>query len=204
MLAPSKIVLVRHGRSAHVHAGWIDIHGFHRWREAYEAAGILPDEAPPAEVREMARRAGIIVASNAPRAIDSAHLLAEGREVIASPLVRELDLPPPALRVLRLPLAGWALAFGVRWLYRASRSLPHNSDAEVARVREAADWLATLAHQHGFVLVVTHASFRNLLAGTLTADGWDSGGVRRRTRTPHWSAWSFTRAGVTPATGSTV
>jgi broad specificity phosphatase PhoE len=194
----SEIVLVRHGRSAHVHAGWIDVHGFHRWREAYESAGILPDEAPPDEVRERARRAGVVVASDAPRAIESARLLAEDREVISSPLVRELDLPPPTVRFLRMPLMGWALAFGVRHLYRALRSLPHNSDAEITRVREAADWLATLAHQHGTVLVVTHASFRNLLAGMLTADGWDSGGLRRRTRTLHWSAWSFTRA-----TGST-
>lgn len=101
----SEIVLVRHGRSAHVHAGWIDVHGFHRWREAYEAAGILPGEVPPAELLERARRAGVVVASDAPRAIESARLLSEGREVISSPLVRELDLPPPAVRALRLPLA---------------------------------------------------------------------------------------------------
>ncbi|HVR96775.1 MAG TPA: hypothetical protein VMW27_09185, partial [Thermoanaerobaculia bacterium] len=155
MAALSEIILVRHGRSAHVHAGWIDIHGFHRWRESYEAAGILHDEVPPAELRETARRARVIVASDAPRAIESARLLAEGREVLSSPLVRELDLPPPALRAVRLPLAAWALAFGIRWLYRASRSLPHHSDAEMARARKAAACLATLAHQHGSVLVVT-------------------------------------------------
>jgi broad specificity phosphatase PhoE len=192
MLMRSEIFLIRHGRSAHVHTGWIDVHGFHRWREAYEAAGILPTEAPPHEVRELAQRAGVLVSSDAPRAIGSALLLAQGREVITSPLLRELDLPPPSLRALRLPLAGWALAFGIRSLYRGltSRQHIHASAAEIARAREAADWLTGLARQQGAVAVVTHATFRALLASTLMADGWKSVGSRPRSR--HWSAWTLT------------
>ncbi|HYG61428.1 MAG TPA: hypothetical protein VEL74_02500 [Thermoanaerobaculia bacterium] len=183
-----EIILIRHGRSAHVETGWIDLQGFHRWREAYEAAGILPTEVPPDAVRQMARRAGVIAASVAPRAIESARLLAEGREVITSPLLVERVPVPPSLR-LRLPLAGWALAYGIQWLFRALTSRPHAPEAEVERAREAADWLAELARQHGAVAVVTHASFRTLLASTLMARGWKSAGARRRSH--NWSAWAL-------------
>lgn len=186
-----EIVLIRHGRSAHVHTGWIDLHGFHRWREAYEAAGVLAGEVPPSELRVVAERAGAVVASDAPRAIESARLLTSEGEVITSPLLRELDLPPPSLRWVRLPLAGWALAFGARWLFRALTSRQHASPVEITRAHDAARWLAELTRRHGSVVAVTHASFRGLLAETLIAAGWHIG-VRPR-GVPHWSAWSLTR-----------
>jgi broad specificity phosphatase PhoE len=185
-----EIILIRHGRSAHVETGWIDLDGFHRWREAYEAAGILPTEVPPDAVRQMARRAGVVAASTSPRAIESARLLAEGREVITSPLLVERVPVPPSLR-LRLPLAGWALAYGIQWLFRALTSRPHAPEAEITRAREAAEWLTDLARQHGAVAVVTHASFRALLTRTLMAEGWRGDGARRRSQ--NWSAWRLTR-----------
>jgi broad specificity phosphatase PhoE len=190
-----EVVLVRHGRSAHVHAGWIDLQGFHRWREAYEAAGILAGETPPPELRSVAERAGAVVASDAPRAIESARLLAPDREVITSPLLREMDLPPPALRWVRLPLVGWALAYGVRWLFGGMNSRAHASPAEMDRAREAARWLIGIAERHGPVVAVTHATFRGLLAQALAEEGWLCG--TRTRRAPHWSAWRFGRA--TPA-----
>ena len=182
----AEILLVRHGRSAHVHAGWIDLQGFHRWREAYEAAGILAGEVPPPELRVLAERAGAVAASDAARAVESARLLAPERDVLTSPLLRELDLPPPALHGWRLPLAGWALAYGVRWL---SGSLA--SPVEVARAREASEWLTGLSREHGAVVAVTHASFRGLLARSLADEGWFCG--TRTRRSPHWSAWRFSR-----------
>jgi broad specificity phosphatase PhoE len=75
-----RIVLVRHGRSAHVHTGWIDRDGFLRWREAYEAAGLDPADAPPPALRELVASAEVIVASDAPRALASARLLAPRAE----------------------------------------------------------------------------------------------------------------------------
>jgi broad specificity phosphatase PhoE len=188
-----EIVLVRHGRSAHVHAGWIDLQGFHRWREAYEAAGIVVGETPPPELRALAERAGAVIASNAPRAIESARLLAPEREVITSPLLREMDLSPPALQGWRLPLIGWALAFGIRWLLHPMTSRPHATPAEIDRAREAARWLIGIAEAPGPVVAVTHATFRGLLARALADEGWSC--VTRTWRSHHWSAWSFTRQG---------
>jgi len=107
-----RLALVRHARSAHVHTGWINTTGFRAWREAYEAAGIREDERIPADLERLAASADLVLASDAPRAMASARLLAPGREILVSPLLRELDLEGPNLGGLPLPLAAWALAVG--------------------------------------------------------------------------------------------
>lgn len=179
-----QIHLVRHGRSAHVESGWLDLAGFLRWREAYEAAGIDERDPPPAEWKELAAASGAIVASTAPRAIHSAALLDARRGIITSPLLAELELPPPNLRRIRMPLLAWALVFGVRYLLRR-----HASAAERQRAGEAAAWLVDLAQEHGSVLAVTHGSFRSVLAEQLVARGWSCDTPRKSTR--HWSNWRF-------------
>ena len=181
-----RIVLVRHGRSAHVHAGWMDVAGFLRWRETYEAAGIDERDAPPQALQAMAAGAGMIIASDASRAVESARLLSPGAQVTVSPLVREFELVPPNLGRLRLPMAGWALAYGVRMLIRSSA---HVTAAERERAREAGRWLAGLTEKHGLIMVVTHASFRSALAKALESERWRSETSRRSSA--HWSAWSF-------------
>jgi broad specificity phosphatase PhoE len=178
------IVLIRHGRSGHVHTGWIDVAGFVRWREAYEAAGIDPDDMPPAHLRELVASAGVVVSSTARRAVESARALAPGREVLTSPLLEELELRPPRLGPVRLPLGGWALAVGIRLLICGS------TRGEQQRRRAAAQWLAELAEEHGRIVVVTHASFRSALARKLVRLGWRKDAIAWRPR--HWSAWSFT------------
>jgi hypothetical protein len=133
----------------------------------------------------------MLAASVARRAVESASALAPGREVRTSPLLRELELPPPALGPIRLPLFGWALGFGVRWLVRAVLRRPQVTTDEERRAREAAEWLEQLAESHGSVVAVTHASFRSVLGRALVRAGW-RGDVPRR-RPHHWSAWSFTK-----------
>ena len=91
----SRVALVRHARSSHVHAGWIDAGGFRAWREAYEAAGIHEDERVPAQLEQLASHAGVVLSSDAARAVASARLLAPGREIVVSPLLRELDPKDP-------------------------------------------------------------------------------------------------------------
>ena len=179
---PQRIVLVRHGRSAHLPTGWLTVEGVRRWYEDYDAAGLAAGEAPPAALLALAARAaaaGTMVASDLPRAIASAALLAPGVPALASPLLRELALetpaaPLPALGGARLPLTGWALVYGTRW---------------------AAAWLAGLARDAtgsgGLVVAVTHASFRGLLATALVRAGWR--GPASRSLRP-WSAWDLTRA----------
>jgi broad specificity phosphatase PhoE len=174
-----RLTLIRHGRSAHVHAGWLDFDGFLRWREAYERAGILASEVAPAELRALAENASTVIASDAPRAIETARKLAPGREIVITPLVRELELAPPRLGGRKLPPLVWMLAFAVRGLK------PKGADA--ARVREAAEMLHAL---EGDTIVVTHGAIRPAIVRELVQRGWQPSGRRR---SHHWSAWTLTR-----------
>jgi hypothetical protein len=188
-MTEQKIVLIRHGLSAHVHAGWMDLAGFLKWREAYEAAGIDPRDTPPRELQSLISAAAVLVSSDIPRATDSARLLAPEKAVITPPLLRELELAPPNLPRIRLPLIGWALTYGLRMLVRGRG---HVTPAEHERANDAADWLIALATAHGQVAAVTHHSFRSVLAKALATRGWQSTLPRRRSA--HWSAWSFSKS----------
>lgn len=182
-----KLVLVRHGPSAHTHSGWVDTNGVRAWRVAYEAAGIRDDsQPPPALVRDTAD-AGLVLARDARRAIDSARRLAPDREVIASALLRELDLEPPDLGRIRLPLRAWALAIG---LHGALLALAEkgSSQSERGRVRDAIAWLETLARDHASILVVTHAMIRKRLFVELVRGGWKPD--RGSRSLADWSAWT--------------
>src|SRR5687767_305851 len=154
-----RIVLVRHGRSGHVQSGWIDREEFLRWREAYESTGIHHDDVPPPELQATAASSGVIAASTAARAIESARLLVPGREITTSPLLAELELAPPVLP-MRMPLAAWMIAIGVQWAARVMLRRVHVSELELQRSRDAAAWLIDLASSHGSVLGVTHGSLR--------------------------------------------
>lgn len=184
----SRVALIRHARSSHVHAGWIDANGFRAWREAYEAAGIHESERVPDHLERLADSADVVLSSDAPRAVASARLLAPGHEMIVSPLLRELDLRPLHLGALRLPLPAWALAVGGRTLLLTIRG-QYPSAAETDRINKAAAWLEELAVQHSLILVVTHATFRRRLANRLLQAGWQREPGRRTMK--HWSAWFF-------------
>jgi broad specificity phosphatase PhoE len=191
-------VLVRHGRSAHVHAGWVDIHGFRRWREAYEAASLSAGEQPPAALVALGGSADLVVASDAPRAVASAERLVAKGPVQTSPLLRELDLDAPSLGQVRLPLLAWAVAVGARSFLLARRA-SYRAGAEAKRVTAAAAWLDELSAGHLTTVVVTHASLRRRLWGELQNLGWQSASTERSWE--NWSAWSLrqsTRFGPCP------
>ncbi|KYG04900.1 hypothetical protein BE21_44075 [Sorangium cellulosum] len=185
----ARIILVRHGRSAHVHTGWIDAAGFQRWRDAYDAAGLLPGERPPSALRALAMQAGAVVASDLPRARASAELLLPGGEIATSALLRELEQPALPLGNARAPLAVWALAIGLRKAYGALRAEPPPA-AHQRQAAEAAEWLIGLAAQRGSVLAVTHGWLRELLAEALAERRWRR--EHMSGRYAHWSAWTLT------------
>ncbi len=185
-----RLLLVRHGRSAHVHGGgWIDAAGVHAWRTAYDAAGIA-DDAPPASLRRACVDGARLACSDLPRARASAARLADGRAVLESPLLRESALAVPAALGLRLPLTAWGMVIHAAWLAALARGTDA-SPAERARAAEAATWLAGLAGADAAapVVAVTHGVFRGLLHDTLRADGWRAIGGQRDYRP--WSAWRY-------------
>ncbi|HET7459688.1 MAG TPA: histidine phosphatase family protein [Longimicrobium sp.] len=186
-----RILLIRHGRSAHVSpGGLLDRVAIERWRTAYDASGIVDDCHPPAALVAEVARADAVAASDLPRAIASAQRLAPGREVAVSPLFREVPLPIPASAVLRAPFAAWGTLIYLRW---AADLLLHRHPAADARerARAAAAWCreACLGAAPGSaVAVVTHGAFRRMLAQRLVAEGWRREGGRGYA---HWSVWRF-------------
>jgi len=192
---PSRILLIRHGRSSHVQPGLLNRAEFDRWREAYEAAGVAEDDVPPPALQQLAVNAGVVLASDAPRAVQSAKLLAPGQPVLVSPLLRELDLLPPKLGGLRMSLRAWAVAIGIQWLARRVLRRPPFTAPESARAKAAAEWMSELAQRHGTVVAVTHGSIRGVIARELLDIGWRKDAARRRWH--HWSVWSLSRATLT-------
>ena len=191
-----ELLLVRHGRSAHVERGWIDVEGLRRWMVAYDAADILLHHPPPPELESLVRDASRVIASDLPRAVASAVRLAPGRPIINAALLREAPLecagsPLPSLGGLRLPYRGWGMVFGARWLVAWLRGAPPPGvdAAALARAEAAAEWLAAQAREAGGrVVVVTHATFRLLVAQALARRGWRAP-EKRSFR--EWSAWPY-------------
>ena len=138
----------------------------------------------------MAAHADLVVSSDAARATSSARLLAPGREILASPLLRELDLKTPDLGGVRLPLAAWTVAIAGRVLLLTLRG-QYPSASEAARLSAAAAWLEGLTARHSSVLAVTHGSFRQEIAKLLLRTGWKA--EQRSRAIHHWSAWVFIR-----------
>lgn len=184
-----RIILVRHGRSAHVQTGWIDRTALLAWRRAYDEAGILSTEVPPPALLDSVSEGGLVVSSDLPRARASAALLAPEFPIVTSCLLREADMTIPSNVKLPLPLFGWALVIGVQAVLSGLRlELP---PVEIIRRAEtAAEWLRTLAAEHCTVVAVTHATFRRHLARALCAHGWRHERPLRRYH--HWSAWTLT------------
>ena len=185
----SRIMLVRHGRSAHVvRERWLDAAGVHRWRDDYDAAGIDAASEPPRALLDESSGADAIVASDLARAVASAEKLAGGRAVRLSPLLRESNLDIPAWLPARWPLTAWGIAIHLQWLTRLARGISIHP-AELKRVIAAADWLDEILREHRRIVVVTHGVFRRLLGFELVARGWTA--ERRVSGYRHWSVWPY-------------
>ncbi len=197
-----RLLLIRHGRSAHVHSGeWLDRGALERWRDAYDRAGIADDDRPPAAVVDEVGRADMLVASDQARAIASAAHLAFGKEVTISRLFREERLPIPRGIPFSLPLSAWETLVHLRWFI--DRALRRDAGPEaLERATQAARWChdGCRAPDGGerTIAIVTHGVFRRLLATRLIAEGWrlESG----RLSYENWSVWRFSRHD-TPSNG---
>lgn len=186
----TRLILVRHGRSAYAHSGgWLDRAGVFGWRAAYDAAGIADGDAPPMHLITIAAKAERLIASDLPRARDSAARLSSRHTIEVSSLLRETPLPVPQLS-LRLPLGVWQTIIHLRWGLHIAIGRPAEP-SELTRADEAASWLTDNLNSANTAIVVTHGVFRSLLSRRLPAHGWRS--ETRRRRFYPWSDWAFVR-----------
>lgn len=189
-MAGARLIIIRHGPSAHTRTtGFIDADGMNQWRDDEDAVGIMQASVPPPDLAERVAAAGLVMASDLRRAVESAERLAPGREIHVSPLFRECRSITPRWLPFRWPLPVWLVGTGLEWMVRILRGT-EASPEERERAREASRWLTTIAPEHEVIAVVCHGMFRRLLAKELLRDGWSEVPARRSYR--NWSAWEFT------------
>lgn len=193
----TRVLLIRHGRTSHVHdGGALDRAGIERWRRACDLAGLADQDHPPAALRAEVAQAEVLAASDLPRAVTSVAALAPGRTFTVSTLLREVPLPIPSVP-LRAPLAVWSALIHLRWGLDILRDRDATKEAK-AQAEAAATWCIVAARdaRTRTIAVVTHGVFRRLLAKQLVSEGWRfEPGPRTY---DHWSTWRLRANAATP------
>jgi broad specificity phosphatase PhoE len=187
-----RIVLARHGRPDLPGDARQPIRGHEigRWYRRYDESGIMAAVEPPAALREAARAAGCVVASDTRRAIESAGRLIAADAVRVEAGLREVGFPESLDSTLRLSPNLWVL------IARASQMLDRD-DAEGgraavrARAARAADTLARLAQDHRQVVAIGHGWFNRFVARELRRRGWRG---PRFVPSGYWSSVVYARA----------
>ena len=185
-----QIVLARHGRPdlpAEARRP-ISGRGFGRWYRGYNESGIL-DGAAPSHLRETARGAGCVVASDLRRAIESAACLTSRDGIRVEALLREVGFPESLDSSMRLPPNLWV------FIARAAQMLDRQDDegglpAVRARAASVAATLAQLAGDHQSVVAIGHGWFNRFVARELRRQGWHG---PRFVPSGYWSSVTYER-----------
>ncbi|MEM7766883.1 MAG: histidine phosphatase family protein [Pseudomonadota bacterium] len=179
------IIISRHGRPAlNRKAGprltWRE---YSNWWDRYEIGSLDANQAPPARLMEAVADADIVLASQRPRAIETAALAAPHLTTRHDPVFNEAPLPPPCIPGVRLLPKTWNILARAAWMN--GHSLQGESIIE-ARLRAAK--AATVLHDaasDGKVYLAAHGWFNRMLRPELRALGW------RCTRDGGDGYWSF-------------
>lgn len=185
-----RIVLIRHGKPGPVSTAPITGQDVGKWVREYNNVGITKELAPSAAVRELASSAQCIVASDLPRARESASLLAVSTDVRVDAELREAALPESLGLSMRLSPGAWVVLARMAWWLNWCES-----DETIALTRQragrVADRLEALAGQYESVMAVGHGMFNRFVASQLLRRGWR--GPRAWPR-GYWAAAQFDRA----------
>jgi broad specificity phosphatase PhoE len=164
-----KIVLMRHGEPAERPALWIAGQQFGEWIRSFDEGGIKEAMLIPEEVRRLATTIKLVIASDQPRARQSAARLA--RKTVIDPDLREARITQTFRTGLHAPAALWLGVARVAWWFDFAPSEEPITAAR-ARAERVTDKLVGLAREHGRVLVVGHAIFNSLIARRLRTLDW--------------------------------
>ncbi|MCP5432370.1 MAG: histidine phosphatase family protein [Alphaproteobacteria bacterium] len=191
--APGDILLIRHGRPAVARssrvAGKVSWRGFDEWWRRYSESGLAGDAVPPDELQALVAGAAHLVSSSLPRAVETAHLLAEGRPVSVDALFVEAPLPAPHIPLLVVSPSFWWVLARLCWLCGFSGGLESRAHAQ-ARAEQAARRLALLAEE-GTVALCGHGWFNRMIARALRHEGW---ACRADGGDGYWSVRRYSRS----------
>jgi len=173
-----RIILVRHGRPAIAIAPRTSHHGFRSYIDAYEAAGLDPSSAPPAELQDLVAELDSIFTSGKPRAHDSARVLAPNAELIAEPLFVEAPLASPRIPLLRMRVTKWAVVARIMW-HAGLHPRIENYRRAKKRAKDACDILVARARNEGIAVLVAHGYFNLMIGRELRRRGFAQTGKHR-------------------------
>jgi broad specificity phosphatase PhoE len=187
------ILLVRHGRSALPQKTLrLNAAEFRAWIESYHQHGIAVDSMPSESLLAEVRVVALVVCSNLPRAVESAHRIAPGRDVTVTPHLHEAGWPLPGNWAgLRLPLHVWDWSFHRLW-HCGAHSVGESARAARLRARKVCGWLESLARKQSPILVVGHGTFNQFLATELRRHHWQG---PRHPANDYWSVTRYERDG---------
>jgi broad specificity phosphatase PhoE len=175
---PIRVILVRHGRPAISTAERTTHHGFRDYIDAYEAAGLDPDSAPPEELHDLVGELTAVYTSGRPRSQDSARALAPNAELIADPLFVEAPLASPRIPLLRMGVPKWAVMARILWHAGYHPEIENYRRAK-HRAKEAADILIARGIEDGTAALVAHGYFNAMIGRELARRGFHKTGYHR-------------------------
>jgi hypothetical protein len=185
------ITLARHGEPNISRKIRLSAAEYADWWGRYEQTGLLPGQTAPAELHATAQSAGLILCSTRLRSIESAQVIAGGREVEIDIRFVEAPLPPPHWpRWLKLSPRHWGVVSRFWWWFFNHHDGQERRKAAQLRADEAADYLMQLADGGTDVLLVAHGFFNYMIGHSLKRRGWT---LVENEGHQYWSSRRFAR-----------
>ena len=174
-----RVILVRHGKPAIATNPRTSHHGFRRYIDAYQDAGLDPQSAPPGELLDLVKGLSAVFTSGSPRARDSARTLLPEAEIIADPLFAEAPLAAPRIPLLKMKVPIWAVMARIMWHAGYHPEIENYRRAK-ARAAAAANILLKRAEENdGEVVLVAHGYFNAMIGRVLKRRGFNRTGSHR-------------------------
>jgi len=182
------ITLARHGEPALSRRVKLSAQEYRDFWARYEIMGLLPGQTPPAGLSGYVDRCDVVISSTRLRAVESARLVAPGRDFAQEVLLVEAPLPPPNWPSwVRLSPRLWG--FFARfwwWFFNHHEGEETRAEAE-SRADRAAARLDELARGGQNVVVLAHGFFNMMVSRALRRRGW------RQTVREGYKYWSTRR-----------
>jgi len=175
---PLRIILVRHGKPAISTNHRTSHRGFRDYIDAYEAAGLDPQSAPPEELQDLARGITAVYTSHRPRSQESAKAIAPHAELLADALFEEAPLASPRIPLIKLGVPAWAVMSRILWHAGYHPEIENYRRSKI-RAKKAADILTAKAKKDGIAVLVAHGYFNAIIGRELARRGFRRKGGHR-------------------------